>query len=110
MLQQPVSPRIPHLHRVVHASSSNAGTAGVEVHIGDKTGEIEQSYTIRHLPWVGWTQSVLSLCVCSQFPQPRTLLYQVAKRQQTADDNSDQQRHKVDLSGTKSLPLFLLSV
>lgn len=65
MLQQPVSPRIPHLHRVVHAGSSNAGTTGVEVHIGDKTGETEQSYTIRRLPWVEWTQSALSLCVCS---------------------------------------------
>lgn len=81
MLQQPMSPRIPHLHRVVHAGSSNAGTTGVEVHVGDKTGETERSDTVRGLP-----------CV-STHTDPSTwnmLLYQVA-RDQTASDNSDQQ-------------------
>ena len=39
MLQQPVSPHVPQLHRVVHAGSSDARATGVEVHAGDKAGE-----------------------------------------------------------------------
>lgn len=39
MLQESVSPHIPHLHRVVHAGGGNACATGVEIHISDKAGK-----------------------------------------------------------------------
>lgn len=40
VLQEPVRPHVPHLHRVVHACGGNARATGVEVHGGDKAGKM----------------------------------------------------------------------
>lgn len=52
MLQEPVSPHVPHLHGVVHAGGSNARAAGVEVHVGDEAGKTGPPHTVGSLRWL----------------------------------------------------------
>lgn len=68
VLQEPVGPHVPQLHRVVHAGGRNARAAGVEVHVGDEAGETGLS---RHRG-LCWRHPTPPLLMLSQNP-PRTV-------------------------------------
>lgn len=78
VLQEPVGPHVPQLHRVVHAGGRNARAAGVEVHVGDEAGETGPS------PHRGlcWHRPPPHLLMLSQSPPPS--LQQVAKESKGA--------------------------
>lgn len=99
MLQEPVSPHVPHLHSVVHAGSSNTRAAGVEVYIGDEAGKTgaptccrksalaqDRPQDTQHRPTPA---PVLTLSLSPECLPPTLFLYQMAKGEQGEDESSD---------------------